>query len=67
MREKGFVLCTDVAERLGVNKGTVYRWVRDGRLRTVNFSGVHYIEWSSVVAMLEQVGPILGINAGVPR
>lgn len=66
MREKGYLLCTEVAQRVGIHKATVYRWVRDGRVRAKDFSGAYYVEWASVVEHLGEVANVLGFTKEVP-
>lgn len=62
MREKGFLTCTEVARRIGIHKATVYRWVKDGRVRAKDFSGAYYVEWASVVEHLGDVAEVLGLT-----
>lgn len=62
MREKGFLLCTEVADLVGIHKATVYRWVRDGRVRAKDFSGAYYVEWASVLEHLGEVADVLGLR-----
>lgn len=64
MREKGFLLCTEVADLVGVHKATVYRWVRDGRVRAKDFSGAYYVEWESVLEHLGEIADVLGLRKG---
>jgi excisionase family DNA binding protein len=66
MRAKGFLLCTEVAELVGIHKTTVYRWVRDGRVRAKDFSGAYYVEWGSVLEHLGEVADVLGLRQRGP-
>lgn len=65
MREKGYLPCTEVAGRVGIHKATVYRWVRDGRIRAKDLSGAYYVEWASVVEYLGEIAEVLGLTADV--
>lgn len=62
MREKGYLLCTEVAQRVGIHKATVYRWIRDGRVRVKDFSGAYYVEWVSVVEHLGEIAGVLELT-----
>ena len=68
MRQKGYLLSTEVAKRIGVHKATLYRWIKDGVVDALDFNGAYYIRWESVVAHLGEVANVLGftpdINSG---
>lgn len=71
MRQKGYLLSTDVAARIGVHKATLYRWIKDGVVDALDFNGAYYIRWESVVAHLGEVANVLGftpdIDSGADR
>jgi excisionase family DNA binding protein len=37
MTDEEYVKPSDVAKRLGVTRGAVYKWIREGKLRSVRF------------------------------
>lgn len=53
MLEKGFASVAKTAGKLGRNIATVYRLIKDGRLRSVSVADQQFVEISSV---LEYVG-----------
>lgn len=62
MRDRGYFLCSEVAERVGVHRATVYRWRRRGSVESVSHNGAYYIKWDSVIAFMGEVGDIAGIG-----
>ncbi len=62
LRDKGYMLCTEVAQKIGVHKATLYRWIRDGVVKALDFNGAYYVDWSSVVEHMGPVGKVLGID-----
>lgn len=67
MRQRGYVPSTEAANRVGVHKSTLYRWIRDGRIESVDFNGAYFIRWESVVEHLGKAGEILGLSRDVPE
>jgi excisionase family DNA binding protein len=63
MRDKGYVLCTEVAKTIGVHKTTVYRWVKTNRVKYHDFNGAYYIEWESVLQLMGPAAKVLGFDA----
>jgi len=59
MRREGYVTCREIAQRVGVHKATVYRWINDGLIESVDFNGAYYIKWDSVIRHLGAVAEIL--------
>jgi hypothetical protein len=64
MEEQGYLMCSRVAERVGVHNSTVYKWIRDDVIEYVDHNGAYYVLWSSVVKHMGKVGEILGLEAG---
>ena len=62
MQNEGYLLCTDAASRIGIHKATLYRWIRDGVVRAVDFNGAYFVEWGSVVDHMGEVAQILKIQ-----
>ena len=62
MELKGYWLSSKIAKKIGVHKATVYRWIRDGLVNSLDFNGAYYVEWNSVVEHLGQLAKILGIS-----
>ena len=62
LRKRGYHLCSEVAQRLGVHKTTLYRWIRDGRIEALDFNGAYYVEWNSLVKHLGAVANVLGLT-----
>lgn len=62
LRRRGYHLCSEVAQRLGVHKTTLYRWIRDGRIEALDFNGAYYVEWKSLVNHLGEVADVLGLT-----
>lgn len=66
LRVKGYMLCSEVAARVGVRKSTIYRWIHDGVIESLDFSGAYYVSWASVVQHLGEVGKVLGLTEEMP-
>lgn len=66
MRTKGYLMCTEVAEKVGVHKATLYKWIKDNRVEAVDFNGAYYVKWASVVEHLGEVADVLGITGEIP-
>jgi excisionase family DNA binding protein len=62
MQDKGYLLCTRAAQKVGVHKATLYRWVRDGHVKAVDFNGAYYVDWESVKSHLGQVAKIIELE-----
>lgn len=62
MRREGYVTCREIAQRVGVHKATVYRWINDGLIESVDFNGAYYIKWDSVIRHLGAVAEILELT-----
>lgn len=62
LRKRGYYLCSEVAQKLGVHKTTLYRWIRDGRIEALDFNGAYYVEWDSLVKHLGEVASVLGLT-----
>ncbi len=65
MQDKGYLLSTTVAKRIGVHKATLYRWIKDGVVEALDFNGAYYIKWESVVAHLGEVANVLGFTSDI--
>jgi hypothetical protein len=65
LREQGYFPISEIAGKIGVHYSTVYRWVRENIVASLDFGGAHYVEWKSVVAHLGEVANVLGL--GDPR
>ena len=65
MRDKGYLLSTEVAERVGVHKATLYRWIKEGFVEALDFNGAYYVRWDSVVKHMGEVADVLGLTCEV--
>lgn len=65
MRDKGYLLSTEVAKRIGVHKATLYRWIKEGVVEALDFNGAYYIKWESVVSHLGEVANVLGFTPDI--
>ena len=65
MRTKGYLMCTEVAAKIGVHKATLYKWIKENRVDAVDFNGAYYVKWSSVVAHLGDIAHVLGLTEEV--
>ena len=48
------VTVKEAAEHFDVHRATLYRWLKDGRLDTVDVKGKRYLMYSQVEAQVEQ-------------
>jgi len=67
MRKRGYLRSTEVAELVGVHRATLYRWIQDGLVDHVDFSGAYYVEWKSVIAHMGETAEILGLPTSVDK
>lgn len=67
MREKGYLTCTEVVERVHVHPTTLYRWIRENLVEALDFNGAYYVLWTSVVAHLGDVATALGLVGDIDR
>lgn len=67
LRNKGYLLCTEVAKKVGVHKATLYRWIRDGVVKALDFNGAYYVDWSSVVEHMGKVAKVLELDKNPPK
>ena len=44
----------EAAERIGVNRGTLYRWIATGKLKTVKIGGVRLVSARILQALIEK-------------
>ena len=65
MRKQGYLLCTEVAKRVGVHKATVYRWIKDELATVVDHNGAYYVKWESVYDHMGDVAEIIGLARNV--
>lgn len=63
MRLQGYLTCTETAGRVGVSRATVYRWIRNGWISSVDVSGAYYVNWQSVLAHLGDAANVLQLRA----
>lgn len=66
MRAKGYLMCTEVADKIGVHKATLYKWIKENRVEAVDFNGAYYVKWESVVKHMGEVADVLGLTAEIP-
>jgi predicted DNA-binding transcriptional regulator AlpA len=62
MRSKGYVLCAEVAKLIGVDRTTVYRWVKADKIKAISFNGAHFVEWASVIAFMGDAAGVLSLD-----
>lgn len=63
MEEKGFLLASEVARRIGKQPSTIYRWIDDGKIQAVRVQNrFWYVEKGSLITYLgpEAAGAIDG-------
>ena len=65
MREKGYLTCTEIVERVHVHNTTLYRWIRENLVEALDFNGAYYVKWGSVVAHLGDVAQALGLTGDI--
>lgn len=53
MEEKTMLTITEVAKRLGCHYMTIYYWVRDGKLPSVQFDKIYRIDEEDLKKFLE--------------
>jgi len=63
MAKKGYYLCSVTAEKAGVHRATVYRWVHDKLVKARHVNGTYYVEWDSVKDLYTDVADVLDMEA----
>lgn len=64
LREKGYYPSKEVAEKLGVHVGTVYRWVAANKVESRRVGNTVFISRASLVKMHgEEVLALLAVEA----
>lgn len=67
LEDKGYYRPAVVARRAKVNRTTVYRWIKDGKIQCIPFNGNYFVEWASVQKFLGALAPMLGLDDDARR
>jgi DNA-binding XRE family transcriptional regulator len=60
LHDKGYLLCTEAARKVGVNRATIYRWIKERAIDTLDINGAYYVSWSSILVHLGDAAAVLG-------
>jgi predicted site-specific integrase-resolvase len=50
-----------VAKLVKVNRTTIYRWIRDEKVKAIAFNGNFFVEWDSVSAFMGPIAAVLNL------
>jgi len=62
MKKKGFYMVSETAEKAGVHRATVYRWINDGHVKFVHVNGTYFVSYASLVAWYGDAAKVLDMT-----